>query len=101
MKIAPAALMLVALVPLVACHRSASDRLADRVQNAADQRADALKAQADKLQAHADALNNRADQVRDTGKSRADAIEAADMNVAAMSKDQRNAIVANDAAAVR
>ena len=38
---------------------------------------------------------------RDTGESRSDAIEAADMNVAGMSQEQRDAIVANQAAAVR
>ena len=76
------------------CNKSPSDRLADRVENAADARADNLEAQADML-------NNRAEQVRDTGEQRSDAIQAADRNVQAMSQEQRDAIVANQAAAVR
>lgn len=96
----------VLLAPMVAallagCSESASDRLADRVENAADVRADSLENRAAELQAQADALDHRAEQVRDTGKRRADAIDAANMNVAAMSVEQRDAIVANDAAAVR
>ena len=83
-----------AALPLAACNNSPSDRLADRVQNAADVRADGLEQQADMLQ-------NRAAQVRQTGEQRADAIQAADRNVATMSQEQRDAIVANQAPAVR
>lgn len=90
-----------ATLALAGCHKSASDKLADRVENAADMRADTMEERADNLQAQADMLDNRADQVRDTGSSRADAIKAADMNVQAMSQEQRDAIVANRAAAVR
>lgn len=91
----------VALLPLSACSKSPSDKLADRVENAADSRADALEANAAALREQADALDNRADRTRDVGQSRADAIEAADMNVAGMNQEQRDAIVANQAAAVR
>ena len=35
-------------------------------------------------------LDDRADKARDTAESRADAIEAADMNVAGMSQEQRS-----------
>ncbi|MEP7005522.1 MAG: hypothetical protein ABI810_06040 [Sphingomonas bacterium] len=76
------------------CNKSPSDKLADRVENAADARADAMESEAA-------ALDNRADQVRKTGEQRADAIDAADRNVAAMTQAERDAIVANDAAAVR
>ncbi|GAA0731966.1 hypothetical protein [Sphingomonas japonica] len=79
---------------LAACNDSPSENLADRVENAAGTRADNLDTQADMLE-------NRAEQIRDTGEYRADAIEAADMNVAGMSQEQRDAIVANEAAAVR
>ena len=85
---------LVAALSLAACNNSPSDKLADRVENTADARADAMEARADML-------DNQAEQVRDTGESRADAIQAADMNVATMSPEQRDAIVANQAAAVR
>lgn len=83
-----------AVLTLGACNDSPSENLADRVENAADTRAD-------NLDTRADLLENRAEQIRDTGEYRADAIEAADMNVAGMSQEQRDAIVANDAPAVR
>lgn len=92
---------LTAALALTACIESPSDKLADRVENAADSRADALEANADVLRNQAARLDNRAETVRGTGESRSDAIEAADMNVAAMSQEQRDAIVANQAAAVR
>lgn len=83
-----------AALGLGGCNKSPSDKLADRVENAADARADTMEAQADML-------DNRAAQVRKAGEQRSDAIEAADRNVAAMSQEQRDAIVANQAAAVR
>ena len=92
---------LAAVLPLAACNKSPSDKLADRVENAADNRADAMEANADVLRNQAARLDDRADKARDTGESRSDAIQAADMNVAGMSQDRRDAIVANEAAAVR
>jgi len=92
---------LAAVLPLAACNKSPSDKLADRVENAAGNRADAMEANADVLRNQAARLDDRADKVRDTGESRSDAIEAADMNVAGMSQERRDAIVANEAAAVR
>ena len=86
---------------LGACNKSPSDKLAGRVENAADNRADMMEQNADQLRNQAAMLDNRADAARDRGESRADAIKAADMNVAAMSQEQRDAIVANQAAAVR
>ncbi|GAA3718478.1 hypothetical protein GCM10022268_28480 [Sphingomonas cynarae] len=92
---------LAAVLPLAACNKSPSDKLADRVENAADTRADAMEANADILRNQAAQLDSRAEKARDTGEARSDAIEAADMNVAGLSQDQRDAIVANQAAAVR
>ena len=92
---------LAAVLPLAACNKSPSDKLADRVENAADNRADAMEANADVLRNQAARLDDRANKARDTGESRSDAIEAADMNVAGMSQERRDAIVANEAAAVR
>ena len=86
---------------LGACNNSPTDKLAGRVENTADVRADSMENNADQLKAEASALDNQADATRDHGKSRADAIKAADMNVSAMSQEQRDAIVANQAAAVR
>lgn len=94
MKIMLLGALALATLPLAACNKSPSDKLADRVENAADVRADALENQAAMLKDHAE-------QVRDNGKARSDAIEAADRNVSAMSQDQRDAIVANQAPAVR
>ena len=85
---------LLASIPLAGCGGHGDDKLAKRVEDAADNRADALENQAD-------LLNERADQVRKKGEQRGDAIDAADLNVDAMSEEQKNAIVANQAAAVR
>jgi len=84
----------IAALPLAGCGKSPSDKLSDRVENAADARADAMENQAD-------ALDARAKEIRDNGKQRSDAIDAAGRNVAAMTQEERDAIVANDAAAIR
>lgn len=86
---------------LAACHNSPSDKLAGRVEGAADNRADAMENQADALRAQAKALDNRAGTVRDNGEARADAIKAADENVGNMTQAHRDAIVNNQAPAVR
>lgn len=80
---------------LAGCNQSPADNLADRVEDAADERADAMENRAD-------ALEDRAEQVRQTGEERADAISAADRNVAAtMTQERRDAVIANEAPAVR
>lgn len=86
---------------LSACGEDPSDKLADRVEAAAENRADAMEANADALRNQAAALDRKADRTRDVGEARSDAIEAADLNVATMSQAERDAIVANEAAAVR
>lgn len=93
--------MALALLALAGCNKSPSENLAGRVENAADTRADAMENNADALRDQAKALDERADVVRDTGDSRSEAIKAADQNVAGMTQAQRDAIVANQAAAVR
>lgn len=90
-----------ATIALAGCNNSPSDKLADRVENAADARGDAMEQNADMLRNQAARLDDRAEAARDTAESRADAIKAADMNVANMTQEQRDAIVANQAAAVR
>lgn len=86
--------MLCALA-LAGCNQSPAENLADRVESTADTRADAMENQAE-------ALQDRAEEVRETGEERADAIVAADRNVAAtMSDERRDAVVANEAPAVR
>ena len=83
-----------AALPLASCGGHGDDKLGERVEDAADNRADALENRAD-------ALNARAEQVRNNGERRADAIDAADLNADAMTVEQKKAIVANEAAAVR
>lgn len=90
-----------ALLMLAACGGTGDDKLAGRVEDAADNRADALEAQADMLENRAESLDQRAERVRDLGERRGDAIDAADVNAQAMSQERRDAIVANAAAAVR
>lgn len=80
--------------PLAACGGNGDDKLAERVKDAADNRADQMEAMADNLE-------DRADQTREVGEQRADAIDAADVNAHAMSEGQKAEIIANDAAAVR
>lgn len=89
------------LAVLSACGGNGDDRLAERVEDAADNRADALEARADTLENRADMLEARAEDIRDLGERRSDAIDAADLNTAAMTNAQKDAIVANEAAAVR
>ncbi|RYF24231.1 MAG: hypothetical protein EOO77_00465 [Oxalobacteraceae bacterium] len=83
-----------AFAPLAGCGGNGDDKLAHRVEKAADNRADALETRAN-------TLDERAKQVRAKGEQRGDAIDAADLNAAAMSNAQKDAIVANQAAAVR
>lgn len=101
MKSTLALVLLVSASTLSACNNSPSDKLADRVENAADIRADSMESNADALRDQAANLDNRAEAARDTAEARADAIKAADRNVSAITQAQRDAIVANDAAAVR
>ena len=88
-------------IALTGCNESPTDKLADRVETAGDKRADVIENNADALRDQATALDNRAEAVRDTAESRAAAIEAADMKVKNMTQKQRDAIVANQAPAVR
>lgn len=91
-----------AALPLAACGgQSASENLAEQVEASADNRATALENQAGALRSEAEALENRAENTRDVASQRGDAIIAADRNVQAKSEEQRQAIIANEAAAVR
>ncbi len=95
MKLRFTAALILTGLGLVSCNKSPAENLADRVETAADNRADALENRAD-------ALDDRAEQIRRSGNERADAISAADRNVTAtMTQDRRDAIVANEAPAVR
>lgn len=89
-----------ALLLLAACG-SASDQLAQNVEDTAEAKAEAMRNRAEMLQAEANNLTATAERVETSGEARADAIRAADQNVSAMTPEQRQAIVQNEAAAVR
>ncbi len=84
----------ICLFLLAACNESPSEKLAERVDTAADQRANALEKKAD-------ALDSEAAAIRANGEQRSDAITAADRNVSTMTQEKRDEIVANEAPAVR
>lgn len=73
-------------VSLAACGGKGDDKLGSQVEAAADNRADALEARADNLE-------DRAEAVRDSGDEQADAIDDADVNAAAMSDEQKAALI--------
>jgi len=71
---------------LSACGGKGDDKLGSQVEAAADNRADALEATADNLE-------DRAKAVRESGDEQADAIDDADVNAAAMSDEQKAALM--------
>jgi len=88
------ALLAMLAAPLAACGGNGDDKLAERVEDRAENRADQLEAMADNLE-------EQADRTRKVGEQRADAIDAADVNAHAMSNEQKAEIINNEAAAVR
>jgi hypothetical protein len=88
-------------LPLTACGKTPSEDLADRVENAAEAEAAAIEAHAAAMANQAEHLDSQAEQIRETGRQRSDAIEAAGQNVADMPEAQANAIVAGEQPAVR
>lgn len=88
------ALLVAIAMPLAACGGNGDDKLAERVEEHADNRADQLEAMADNLE-------DRAEQTRKVGEQRAEAIDAADLNANAMTEEQKANIIANETAAVR
>lgn len=98
----------IVLALIAACDPDGTGELAEQVEDTAAMRADAVEAEADALEARAqsidsraEALDERAEQIRDTGESRAAAIEAGDVNADAMSKAAKEKIIDNEAPAVR
>lgn len=71
-----------------------SHKLANRVKNAPDTCADVMEANSPIRRDHVQ-------KARDTGVSRSDAIKVADINIARLNQEPRDAIVANRVAAVR
>lgn len=81
-----ASTLAVLALPLAACGGKGDDTLGRQVEQAADNRAEALEATADNLQEQAKA-------VRKSGAKQADAIDAADVNAQAMSDAQKQALI--------
>lgn len=71
---------------LAACGGKGDDKLGSQVEAAADNRADALETAADNLE-------DRAEAVRASGERQNDAIDDADVNAAAMSDEQKAALI--------
>jgi CMP-2-keto-3-deoxyoctulosonic acid synthetase len=94
-------LLAASLASLSACNGKGTDKLAENVEKAADNRADGMESQADALRNQAKMLDKQAEKTRDYAEDRADAIKAADVNAAAMNPEQREAVIDNQAAAVR
>lgn len=83
-----------ALLLLTACGGNGDDALADRAEEAAENRADMLDAMADNSTGgQAEALEERADQVEDMGEMQAEAIDDSDVDADRLSDAQKNAMV--------
>lgn len=90
--LAPALVAMMAM-PLAACGGDGDDRLAEQVEDAAENRADAAEA--------AGATDAQADAIEDAGEARADAIDDMDVNAHQMSNAQKDDLINNDQAVVR
>ena len=75
-----------AFAALAACGGKGDDALADNVEQAYDNQADQLDAIADNTtnEVQSDTLKDQADALRSEGDNKADAIDDADVNAAAM-----------------
>lgn len=93
MKSLAAALLAASALSLAACGGRGDDKLGDQVEQAADNRADQMEATADNM-------HDQAEAIRDKGEKQEDAIDDADVNAAAMSNEQKAALV-NGSAALR
>jgi hypothetical protein len=87
------ALMILMATPLAACGGDGDDRLAEQVEDAAENRADAAEA--------AGATDAQADAIEDAGEARAEAIDDADVNAHMMTNGQKENLINNDQAIVR
>lgn len=88
------AMALLPLALLGACQ--SKNTIADKVEKNADRRAEAME-QASESMTNAlqrNAVEQQAEIVRSAGKERAEAIRDSDLKAGALTKDQRNAIVA-------
>lgn len=85
-----------ALLLLAACNGSGKDRIADRVEDNADNRAAAMEAASESMTnaLMANATQQQANIVRSAGEDRAQAIRDSDLDASVLTQEQKNAIVA-------
>ena len=82
------------LVSLSACGGKGDDALADNAAKAAEAKADQLDTMADSATgSEEESLEAQAEVTREVGKAREEAIDDADVNAAAMTASQKDAIV--------
>jgi hypothetical protein len=87
-----------ALMLLTACNGSGKDRIADRVEENAEDRAAAMDAASETMTnaLRANATQQQANIVRSAGEDRAQAIRDSDLDASLLTKEQKNAIVAGN-----
>lgn len=87
--------MAAGLCALAACGSNGRDRIADKVQHAADARADAMEEASERM-TNALARNNaqaQAKLTREAGQDRASAIRDSQLNTSRLSEVQKNALI--------
>ncbi len=93
MKHLTKAVLAATALTLAACGGKGDDALGDNVADAYDNKADAIDAMADNASgATEDSLEAQADATREIGKDKEDAIDDSDVNAAALSDAQKNAM---------
>lgn len=96
MKFISKAIAMSAFAALAACGGAGDDTMADNVEQAYDNQADALDAMADNAADDSmmeDSLENQADALREEGAAKEEAIDDADVNADAMTPAEQNAVV--------
>ena len=93
MKILAAALLTASALSLAACGGKGDDKLGDQAASAAENRADVMEAQGENMEDQAEAMRDNAEEMEER-------IDDADVNAAALTPEQRGAII-NGQATVR
>ena len=86
---------------LFACGGDGDDKLAERVEDAADNRAAVFDEEAETMRERAEGLDDQADDIREEGEQRGDAIDAADLDADSISEARKSDMVSGAAPAVR
>lgn len=87
------ALFLLSVFLLAAC--SETDRVAERVEEVADDRADAMEARSERLDnnAAASAIEQQAETVREAGEERAEAIRESELDASELSTREKAELI--------